>query len=202
MTIRLSFICHASTKALRAAAFPLDDPLDAFGSAAAARMGRQPFLSEQCWCGPELRCRQTAAALGLTPVAAAGLADWDSGRWAGSSLSAIEAREPDALVAWLTTPEAAPHGGESLLSLLARAGGWLDGLRSDGDRAGSLRIVAVTHPAVIRAALVHALRATPASFWRLDIAPLSRIELVGQADRWSLRGIVRGEGEGPADAMS
>jgi broad specificity phosphatase PhoE len=33
--------------------------------------------------------------------------------------------------------------------------------------------IVVTDPAIIRAAIVHAIEATPQSFWRIDIAPLS-----------------------------
>jgi broad specificity phosphatase PhoE len=51
--------------------------------------------------------------------------------------------------------------------------------------------VAITHPAVVRAAIVHALGAPPAAFWRIDVAPLSRTDLSGRDGRWNLRGIGR-----------
>ncbi|OOL28057.1 histidine phosphatase, partial [Rhodococcus rhodochrous] len=49
------------------------------------------------------------------------------------------------------------------------------------------RVVAVTHPAVIRAATVHAFGAPAAGFWRIDVRPLAQVRLHGRGGRWSLR---------------
>ncbi len=188
MSIRLFLICHASTSALRTAAFPLDESLDSPGVAKAAAATGIPCQAG--WSGPERRTRQTAAALGLTASIEPRLRDCDYGRWKGSTLAAIQGTDPLAVRQWLKDPAAAPHGGESLLDLLGRVGDWLDRLLAEWQRTGSARIAAVSHPAVIRAAVVHALGATPASFWRIDVAPLSRTELSGSDGRWSLRSIV------------
>jgi broad specificity phosphatase PhoE len=56
-----------------------------------------------------------------------------------------------------------------------------------GARQG--RSVAVTHPAVIRAAIVVAIEAKPVSFWRIDIAPLSIVDLGSNGSRWTLKSI-------------
>jgi len=48
------------------------------------------------------------------------------------------------------------------------------------------RIIVVTHATIIRAAIVHAIDATPQSFWRIDIAPLSGTRLSGTQGRWNL----------------
>lgn len=61
-------------------------------------------------------------------------------------------------------------------------GAWLDTLPAAGGR-----ILAVASPAVVRASVTHALALPPASFWRLDVAPLSLTELSGRAGRWNLR---------------
>ncbi|MDI7047409.1 histidine phosphatase family protein, partial [Escherichia coli] len=45
-------------------------------------------------------------------------------------------------------------------------------------------VVAVTHAPVIRAAIVHALGASPAIFSRIEIAPLSMIELRRSRRGW------------------
>src|SRR5689334_23413628 len=58
------------------------------------------------------------------------------------------------LAIWLTDPTRAPHGGESVVDLISRVGGWMDTLTA---RRG--RLVAVTHPAVVRAAILVALDA-------------------------------------------
>lgn len=188
MTIRLTLVCHAATQAQRAAAVAGDDePLDAAGRAAAAVAASDPETADLCWTAPERRARETAAALGLQAAVEDRLRNCDYGRWRGSSLAALQAREPEAVRAWLTDPAAAPHGGESLLALLARVGGWLDGLPAGP--ATSRVIVAVTHPAVVRAAAVHALAAAPAVFWRIDAGPLARLWLSGRAGRWNLRAL-------------
>ena len=187
MTIRLTLVCHASTPALRAAVVADDEPLDAAGRAAALAAMRELETVEQCYSAPERRTRETAAALGLQATVEDRLRDCDYGRWRGSSLAALQANEPEAVGAWLTDPAAAPHGGESLLELLARVGGWLDGLRAGP--MPSRRIIAVTHPAVVRAAAVHALAAAPVVFWRIDAGPLTRLRLSGHAGRWNLRAL-------------
>jgi broad specificity phosphatase PhoE len=105
------------------------------------------------------------------------------GRWRGLTLGEAMAREPSAVDAWLADPRSAPHGGEPLMSFISRVGGWLDTRPVDD---GS-RIVAVTEPAVVRAALVYALKAGPSSYWNIDVRPLSTITLAGHNGRWNLR---------------
>jgi broad specificity phosphatase PhoE len=51
------------------------------------------------------------------------------------------------------------------------------------------RVVAVTHPAVIRAAIILALDAKPVSFWQIDILPLCRVRLRDNSGRWTLLSI-------------
>jgi len=41
------------------------------------------------------------------------------------------------------------------------------------------RTVAVSHPGVIRAAIIHAIKASPPSFWRIDAGPLALRDLRG-----------------------
>jgi broad specificity phosphatase PhoE len=47
--------------------------------------------------------------------------------------------------------------------------------------------IAVTHPAVIRAAIVHAMQLPPTTFWRFDVAPLSLTDLRFSGRVWSVR---------------
>jgi len=179
---RLTLLCHASTAATTKTRFPADEPLEDRGRARAAAAAPALAGTDRLWCGPTRRCRETAAALGRDAVVVPALDDWDVGRWRGLALDDVEAAEPEAVMAWLTDPAANPHGGESVEDLLARVGRWLDGLGAE-----SPRVVAVTHAAVIRAAVVHALGARPESFWRIDVPPLSRTELRGRDGRWTLR---------------
>jgi broad specificity phosphatase PhoE len=182
VTARLILICHASTAAVRSSSFPADEPLDEHGRAdAAALAGRLPGADRRL-AGPELRARETANALGFDAAAEPALRDCDYGSWSGCSFDDVCAREPDAVARWLDDPAAAPHGGESILQLLARVGDWLD-----GEQRLAARTIAVTHAAVIRAAIVRAIGAPPQSFRRIDIAPLSVTRLSGADGRWNLK---------------
>lgn len=123
---RLLLIRHATTAAVRRAAFPVDEPLDDAGRAAAATLAGSLGRGEAL-CSPALRARQTAAAAGLAPVELeAQLRECDFGAWAGRVLADVHADDPDGAAAWMTDPDAAPHGGEPLSALLARVGRWLD----------------------------------------------------------------------------
>ena len=181
MTARLIFICHASTDAVRRSAFPADEPLDGIGKREAAALAGSVPPADQIWSSPELRARETAQALGLKAAVEPALRDCDYGKWSGQSFDDVSAREPDAVATWLRDPAAAPHGGESLLELLQRVASWLGGQLSQRRQS-----IVVTHAAIIRAAIVHAIEATPQSFWRIDIAPLSYTRLSGHEGRWNL----------------
>jgi broad specificity phosphatase PhoE len=177
---RLLLVRHASTDAVRAAAFGADEPLDASG-AGAARLLALP-RADEVLVSPARRTAETAqhARLAVTAVEPA-LAECDFGRWTGLSLREVAEREPEAVEAWMTDPAAAPHGGESLLAVLARVRGWLDGQAARDGTA-----VAITHAGPIKAALVAALDAPPAAFWRIDVAPLSLTELHAHDGRWTV----------------
>jgi broad specificity phosphatase PhoE len=175
-------ICHGATAATRAGAFPADEPLEERALARAAAL--QPMIrrADRAWTSPALRARQTAAALGLDAVEEPALRDGDPGRWAGRRLEEIQAEEPESVIAWLSDPDAAPHGGEMLSALLRRAAAWLDARAGDGGHG-----IAVTHASVIRAAILHGLGAPASAFWRLDIAPLNVVELSHDGRRWAWR---------------
>jgi broad specificity phosphatase PhoE len=184
MNGRLTMVCHAATSAVRAAHFPLDEALDPRAYTMACEMASQLGRVDVAWTSPALRARQTAAALHLDAEVDPSLGDIALGRWAGHSLEEIAAAEPEAVRAWTSEPGAAPHGGESVIDLLSRIEPWLAAAAEDDRRA-----VTVTHAAVIRAAIILAIDARPASFWRIDIAPLCRVELRMSAGHWRLRSI-------------
>jgi broad specificity phosphatase PhoE len=177
---RLLLIRHASTDAVRRAAFPVDEPLDDAGRVAAAalagRLGRGDALSS-----PARRALETAAAAQLEPAIDEGLRECDFGTWCGRTLAEVHEEDPDGTGAWMTDPAACPHGGESLAVLLARVGGWLEAQASLGGRA-----IAVTHAGVVKAAVVAALGAPAAAFWRVDVTPLAVTELHAHDGRWTV----------------
>jgi broad specificity phosphatase PhoE len=178
---RLTLIAHAATEAQRRAAFPLDEPLEQREMAKIAALGWKAPRAHRVVSGPERRAKQTAEALGLSAENAAELRDCDYGAWGGYTLSEVEQRQPEEVLAWLTDPGAAPHGGESILQLITRMGDWLK------EQSAVDHTIAVTHPAVIRSVLVHALQSPPSSFWRIDIAPLSLTDLRWNGRVWTVR---------------
>lgn len=192
MTVRVILISPAMNVALREARFDgevsLDEAARAALDEAGARRARAATASgalpdaDRRVSGSSRRCRETAAALGLRTENEPAMRSWDMGRWRGRRLEEVSVSEPEAVSAWLTDPAAAPHGGESLLALCGRVGGWLESLPGDAGR-----VLAVTEPAVVRAAIVRALALPVEAFWRLDVAPLTLTELSGRAGRWNLR---------------
>jgi broad specificity phosphatase PhoE len=137
---------------------------------------------------PALIAASTAAALELDEEAErdSRLADWDPGRWRGRTLDDLAESEPAGVAAWLGDPAAAPHGGESLDDVLARTAAWLDWAAGLDDT-----VLAITHAAIVRAAVVAVLGAAPSAFWALDVAPLALTELRHRDGRWHLRGFNR-----------
>jgi broad specificity phosphatase PhoE len=110
------------------------------------------------------------------------LRDLDMGAWRGRPLDELATQDPAGLGAWSRDPVLTPHGGESVTAVCDRIGAWLDALPQDAGR-----VLAVTEPAVIRAAIVHTLATPPATFWRVDVPPLSCARFTAHAGRWNLR---------------
>lgn len=181
MAARLTLICHASTDAVRKAAFPADEPIDHRDEADAAELAERLPRADRCWTSPELRTRQTAQLLGLDALPLPQLRDCDYGAWKGHRFEEILARDPKGIAAWLRDPAAAPHGGESLLRLMQRTARWLD-----AEMVADRRAILVTHASIVRAAIVHAIDAGPKSFWRIDVGPLSVTRLSGTDGRLNL----------------
>ena len=180
-TTRLRLLCHASTSAVRTSAFPADEPIDSQKQQVLAVMQRRLLNADRVLTSPALRARQTAEALQLAATVEPMLRDCDYGRWAGRSFDQVQAQEPAGLADWLQDPGTAPHGGETILSLIERVGAWLD---AQSDVPG--KTIAVTHASVVRAAVIYAIGAPPQTFWRIDIAPLSITSLSGTKGRWNL----------------
>ncbi|MFI7499806.1 histidine phosphatase family protein [Streptomyces sp. NPDC049687] len=189
MTVRLTLLCAAAPaeREVRFGEAPLDERALRQARAAA---GALPAAS--AWfTAPSQRCRQTAQALGRDAVdVETRLRDMDMGSWQGRTLSEVAARDGAGLAVWMSDPQAAPHGGESVADVCGRIAAWLDALPADAGR-----VLAVVEQGAARAAVVRALRAPASSFWRVDVPPLSTVELTGRDGRWNLRmGAVGGGG--------
>lgn len=175
---RLTLICHARTVSQKLARFPTNEPVEeiAVASDSLARRFERPH---RLICGPEMRTRQTAEWLGENAQIDEALRDCDWGRWHGQSIKDLQRLEPEALHAWLGDPDAAPHGGESVAQLSERVAAWLAALQTT-----SGHVVAVTHPFIIRAALMQVLQGE--AFHSIDVEPLAVVEL-RFFGRWRLR---------------
>jgi broad specificity phosphatase PhoE len=181
VTARIVLIAHGATQAQRQAAFPLDEPIAGPEMAKIAAQRWSCPKAERIWSAPEQRAQQTACALGLTAMLAEELRDCDYGQWHGRAMEQVQAEDPEGILAWLADPAAAPHGGESIEHLIRRIGAWLGGQREVKST------IAVTHPAVIRSAIVHALHIPAQAFWRFDIAPLTVTDLRFSRNVWTVR---------------
>ena len=118
---------------------------------------------------PARRCVQPAAAVELR------LGPWDLGRWTGRPFDELD------LSAWRNDPDFDAHGGESLTALRDRAADLLTEWH-----ALTGRLAAVTHGALIKAMVVHALGAPVQAVWDIDVRPASVTELHATSTGWRL----------------
>ncbi len=182
MLARLTMIASGATLAARKGRFPLDEPLERQALAKAGALAASLRRTDRVWTSPALRARQTAQALGLDAAVEPLLADQDFGKWAGKSLEEVQAQDPEGMAAWFADPDAAPHGGESLADVARRGAALMEGLLA---RSG--HTIALTHPVLIRAAIVRLLGAPLPSIWKIDIEPLSFTDFRCDGRRWVLR---------------
>jgi broad specificity phosphatase PhoE len=142
--------------------------------------GPAPTLA---YVAPDRAARETASLMGIAGDVEPLLADIDHGDWTGRSLVELEASDPVALAHWLAEPASGAPGGEALMAVAARIGPWLDRM------AGTdTTVLAVTHAAVIRAAIANALGCSVETTLNVDIAPLSET-LLSFNRRWRLQGL-------------
>uniref|UniRef100_UPI0015BFE288 histidine phosphatase family protein n=1 Tax=Sphingobium lactosutens TaxID=522773 RepID=UPI0015BFE288 len=172
LTTTLVFLCVAATAMSRIGGFAGDqEPLEESGYRSAGRCKPVPSRY-RIFRSPHRAAEETARAMGLIAQRAAELRDVGCGPWAGSSFADIHAREPEALAQWLRDPAAGVPDGESLSAAASRIGSWIDEtIEGDGP------VLAITHPMIIRAALIHMLGLPAQAALAIDIAPLSRTAL-------------------------
>jgi broad specificity phosphatase PhoE len=132
---------------------------------------------------PSLAARQTAEILGHAATLDTALADMATGAWRGRGLADVQAGQPEALMAWIQDPAAGVPGGESFAEVAGRVSAWMDAQASS-----NARILAVTHPNVMRAALAHVLYIPASAAFRVDVAPLSMLTLSFNR-QWRFQGL-------------
>ncbi len=159
-------------------AFPRDEPLLAGRGAKRRRRSRRRFRNH------DRAFVRSGAAARARPRQALGLSS--DCRYRHSTISTagagpagpsdeVASAEPDAWQAWLTDPEAAPHGGESIADLVQPR------RRHSSMPCPREARSAVTHAAVDACAQSFTRLSAPAiAFWQIDIAPLAEVRLHGE----------------------
>lgn len=184
MQPRITLIAQGTSKGLRAASFGSDDGLDEVGRRQAAALAKVLPKVDRALVSPGVAAGETASMLGLDASIDDRLRDCNYGRWQNLKFNQVILREPRKLVSWIRQPDTAPHGGETIPQVIARIAEWMrDHSRFDG------HTVAVTHSAIIRAAVVHVIQAELRSFWRIDVVPLAFTDLRTNGRRWVLRSL-------------
>ena len=166
---RLTLICHAATASQKLGRFADDESVSMDWQTAALSLAGRYQKNLRLVCGPEARTRQTAELFGADAHVEDALRDADLGAWKGQAINQLDSA---ALMAWATDSTSTPHGGESVEQVCARVGQWLQSLETQPGH-----VLAITHPLVIRAALLYVMQFPVSMFYRIDIEPLSATEL-------------------------
>jgi len=177
----LTLVAHALTPALRGLVLGGAAEPDTASLEAAREL---KFDGDLVFAGPEPAAVRTAEAFGLTAHVEQALRDREYGDWTGRSLEELLTADPQAVAGWLEHPHTAPPGGESANDVLTRVADWLGDIASDSDEGKS--VVAVVHPAVVRAAVLYVLEAPAESLRHVDVRPLSVVRLSAHTGSWSL----------------
>ena len=182
MLVRFTMICCGMTAVSRRGFFPADEPLEDRAIVDASALAGRLDTADQCWTSPALRARQTAKAVGLQVTEVEALRDQDFGAWAGRAFKDVQHTQSEASHALLTDPKVTPPGGESFQGVALRVAALFDRLIAEPGHT-----IAVTHPAVTRAAILHVLKAPLMGFRYIDVEPLSFADFRSDGTRWLLR---------------
>jgi broad specificity phosphatase PhoE len=182
MADRLLLVRHGQTTGNRSGLLQgrADRLLTDLGNAQAAQLAAvlRDCGATACYSSPLSRARATAepiaAALGVAVIVDERLVELDYGDWEGRPVADVR---PDEWAYWRGDASFAPPGGESLLTLGARARSFAAGVL-DGTPGVAL---AVTHLAPIKALVAWALGADDSLTWRLqlDVAATCEVALRG-----------------------
>ncbi|MET8288233.1 histidine phosphatase family protein [Streptomyces sp. NPDC051643] len=181
MSVRLTFMCATAGDTSGSAVFG-DGPLSEHGPGEARAVGTTLPPYSSVVRAPSVRCALTADALGLDATPEPALRDFDYGAWRGRTVREVVEDNPYGYASRLTDPDATPHGGESVRQLCRRVAHWMSSVPPFMDQA-----LVITEPAVVRAALVHALSAPATAFWHFEVPPLSTVSLTLREGRWNVR---------------
>lgn len=180
MTTRLYLIRHGATHLTAEDRFSGAENvnLSEEGRAQVTRLAHrlQDDTIHAIFCSPLARTLETADIIaklhGLTPIAKDGLREISHGHWEGLSRTEVEDQFPEEYEAWESDPFTfAPEGGESGISVLARA---LPVVREIVVNHKDMNVLVVSHKATLRLILSSLLGFDARGYRdRLDQAPAS-----------------------------
>lgn len=177
---RLWLIRHAPVARPKGILYDADAPADVSDHVTIAALRARLPAACAALASPARRTLDTAAALGLVPVAEPRLREQNFGAWTGRRHAEIEAELGAEAYRefWRNPATNRPPGGESFADQIVRVRAALDDL-SAGDS------VLVVHSGTVRAALAIALEISPEAALRFVIDPLSltRIDRIEQGWR-------------------
>lgn len=180
MTVEFVLLCHATTRAMKTGLFPTaDDPIEPVAEPDAIR---RSINATRVLTSPARAARDTAAWLSAAPELNDAFDDLDHGRWRGRSVRDVHDEDPEGLAAWLSDPQSAAHGGESLETLGERVWRELTTLAADKPQA----TIIVTHAIVLKVALARVLNAPLDSVYAMDFEPLSTLTIRRSGQRWRI----------------
>ena len=180
MTTRIYLIRHGATQLSAEDRFAgaTDVPLSDIGREQARglskRLAEDPIVA--VYCSPMKRTIETAQIIAepheLTPIAREELSEINHGHWETMLRSEVESQFGEEYAAWEEDPYTfAPEGGESGISLMARA---LPTIRELVERHKNQNVVVVSHKATIRLILCSFLGIDARGYRdRLDQSPAS-----------------------------
>ena len=181
---RLILVRHGQTALTAAKRFSGSDvdgpPLDAAGREQAAQAARALAGSDAAAvvASPILRARETAqivaVEIGLEVSVDEGWRECAFGKWDGLTFAEVGERYPVELAAWLSSPEAAPPGGEPLDAMVRRVAAARDRTLA---RYPGQAVVVVTHSMPVRALVRLGLGAPAEAMFRMQPAAGSITEL-------------------------
>ncbi len=182
---RLWLIRHAPVLGPKGVIHDSDAPADLSDDATLAALRATLPAGAALFASPSARTLQTAAALGLHPVAEPDFREQDFGEWTGRRHDDL-VREPGAAYPdfWRAPADSRPPDGESFVEQVVRV---RDGLARlpPGD------VILVVHSGTIRAALAVALEITPDQALRFAIDPLSLTRIDRLTNGWRIVGVNR-----------
>ena len=160
---------------------------EAQAAAAATRVATVVGTAAVVVTSPLTRCRRTAEAiarrLGPAPIEVeSDLIECDFGEWEGLTFAEVKQRWPAELDAWLSSPDAAPPGGESFRAVSTRVSAVVSKLVATYP---GQTVVVVSHVTPIKLTLRDALAASDLFLHRLFLDPAG----VSLVDLWPDGGV-------------